>query len=121
MPSSHPSPSPTSSSSSTKNLIPKFSSAAYKRVEIAVRPPLTKTSRTEESRKTWIVSGSEALSSEVVKRVCGASSGAVLIRFEDRGPDVDVKAGRVILKISVHGLKDRVVLRVKSVSGVNVN
>jgi hypothetical protein len=59
------------SSSSTKNLIPRFSSAAYKRVEIAVRPPLTKTSRTEESRKAWIVRGSEAevLLAEVVKRV----------------------------------------------------
>jgi len=86
---------------------------------------LTKTSRTEESRKAWIVSGSEALSSEVVKRVWGASSGAVLVRFEDRGPDVDVDVdgneGRVIMKVSVHGLKDRVVLRVKSVSGVNIN
>lgn len=113
------------SSPSTKNLIPKFSSAAYKRVEIAVRPPLTKTSRTEESRKAWIVRDSEALSSEVVKRVWGASSGVVFIRFEDKGPDVDVdvdgNVGRVILKVSVHGSKDRVVLRVKSVSGVNVN
>jgi hypothetical protein len=109
-----------SSSSSTKNLIPKFSSAAYKRVEIAVRPPLTKTSRTEESRKAWIVRGSEALSFEVVKRVCGASSGAVFIRLEEGGSDGDVdvdvegKEGLVILKVSVRGLKDRVVLRVKS-------
>jgi hypothetical protein len=84
---------------------------------------LTKTSRTEESRKAWIVRGSEALSSEVVKRVWGASSGAVFIRWEEGGSDGDVdvdveKEGRVTLKVSVRGLKDRVVLRVKSGRGV---
>jgi hypothetical protein len=83
-----------------------------------------KTSRTEESRKAWIVRGSEAeaLLSEVVKRVWGASSGVEDIRLEEgvSGVDVDVgvdeegKDGRVILKVSVRGLKDRVVLRVKS-------
>jgi hypothetical protein len=66
------------------------------------------------------VRGSEALSFEVVKRVCGASSGAVFIRLEEGGSDGDVdvdvegKEGLVILKVSVRGLKDRVVLRVKS-------
>jgi hypothetical protein len=67
------------------------------------------------------VRASEALSSEVVKRVWGASSGAVFIRLEEgvvglllSNVDVEGKEGLVILKASVRGLKDRVVLRVKS-------
>lgn len=38
----------------------------------------------------------------------------MFIRLEEGGPDGEGKDGRVISKVSVRGLKDRVVLRVKS-------
>jgi hypothetical protein len=103
--------------SSAKNLIPTVSSAAYNLVEIAVRS-LTKTSRTELSRQTRMrrasVSSVPVVGLRVVKRVCGALSGLVLIRswlLIVR----DWKEGRVMAKVSVVGVKDRVVVWEKSV------
>lgn len=57
--------------------------------------------------------------SDVVKSVWGANSGAAFIKLGDGCPDGDKegKEGRVISKVSVRGLKARVVLRVKSSQG----
>jgi hypothetical protein len=103
--------------SSAKNLIPTVSSAAYILVEIAVRS-LTKTSRTELSRQTRMrsasVSSTPVVGLRVVKRVCGALSGLVLIRSWLLVVG-DWKDGRVMVKVSVVGVKERVVVWEKSV------
>jgi hypothetical protein len=103
--------------SSAKNLIPTVSSAAYNLVEIAVRS-LTKTSRTELSRQTrmWRASVSTApvVGLRAVKRVCGALSGLVLMRSWLLVVG-DWKEGRVMMKVSVVGVKERVVVWEKSV------
>lgn len=103
--------------SSAKNLIPIVSSAAYSLVEMAVRS-LTKTSSTELSRQARmrrgsVVSSLAPVSSglRVVKRVCGAVSGLELTRV------LLWKEGRVMVKVSVEGVKARVVVWEKSVGG----
>ena len=97
--------------SSAKNLIPTVSSAAYSLVEIAVRS-LTKTSSTELSRqmrtRSGSVSSAPVMEWRVVKRVCGALSGLELTRVSLW------KEGRVMAKVSVAGVKVRVVVLVKS-------
>jgi hypothetical protein len=96
--------------------MPNVSSATYNLVEIAVRS-LTKTSRTELSRQTRTrsasVSSAPVVGLRVVTRVCGALSGLVLMR--DRLLVVgDWKEGRVMVKVSVVGVKERVVVWEKS-------
>jgi hypothetical protein len=103
--------------SSAKNLIPTVSSAAYSLVEMAVRS-LMKTSSTELSRQARMRRGSVVSSPapvasglRVVKRVCGAVSGLELTRV------LLWKEGRAMVKVSVVGVKVRVVVWEKSVGG----
>lgn len=112
---------PNKESSSAKKRMPIVSSAAYNRVEMAVRP-FTNTSNTELSRQTRMCKGSSScpvpfLGSAVVKSVCGARSGAVFIGvllFDDR------KEGRSMVKVSAEGSKERVVAWAKSVVLVSI-
>lgn len=83
---------------------------------MAVRS-LTKTSSTELSRHMRIrrgsVSSAPVVGLTVVKRVCGALSGLVLMRVPSSAVG-DRKEGRVMVKVSVFGVNESVVVLEKS-------